>query len=109
MKAGDAFRKYDYGPEKNPQIYQGSLTPPNFNLSSITTPIYIFYGDGDKLIAKEDVLKLVDVLPSADGNIFEVNYPGWNHNDFVYAIEAKKLVYDNIINHIRNISLNDYY
>ena len=50
MKAGDAFRKYDYGPEKNSQMYQGSLTPPNFNLSSITTPIYIYYGDGDKLI-----------------------------------------------------------
>ena len=30
----------------------------------------------------------------------------WNKNDFVYAIDAKKFVYNEIIDKIKNITLN---
>lgn len=101
MEGENLFRKYDYGLEENPQFYNGSTTPPDFNLSIVSAPIYIFYGNGDKLIVAKDVRALAKALPSTEA-LYEVGYPGWNHNDFVYAIEAKKWVYDKIIEHMRN-------
>jgi lysosomal acid lipase/cholesteryl ester hydrolase len=96
------FRKYDYGEKKNPKYYDGSLVPPDYLIENITAPIYIFYGNGDKLIITKDVKMLSNALPSLE-MMYEVNYTGWNHNDFVYAIDAKNLVYDIIISH-----MNDY-
>ena len=50
------FGKYDYGSaEENQRHYNGSTVPPSFNLNRVTAPLYIFYGNGDKLIAEEDV------------------------------------------------------
>ena len=101
------FRKYDYGTEENLGHYNGSSTPPTFNLSSITTPLYIFYGNGDRLIAEEDVLELAERLPSSSLQAtYKIDYQGWNHNDFVYAQDAKKLVYDTIIQQMANVLLD---
>merc|ERR1712049_33385 len=41
IKAGNVFRKYDYGWEENQSRYNGSMTPPHFNLSDINTPLYL--------------------------------------------------------------------
>ena len=95
MKAGgNFFGKYDYGVEENQR-----RTPPAFNLEAVTVPLYIFYGNGDKLVAPEDVKTLAETLPSTEA-IYQIDYEGWNHNDFVYAIHAKNLVYDIIIQHM---------
>merc|ERR1719499_2019179 len=59
----------------------------------------IFYGNGEKLVAPEDVKTLAETLPSTEA-IYQIDYEGWNHNDFVYAIHAKNLVYDIIIQHM---------
>ena len=103
MKAGgNFFGKYDYGVEENQRRYNGSHTPPAFNLEAVSVPLYIFYGNGDKLVAPEDVKTLAERLPSTEA-IYQIDYEGWNHNDFVYAIDAKKLVYDIIIQHMETI------
>ena len=100
MKAGgNFFGKYDYGVEENQRRYNESRTPPAFNLEAVTVPLYIFYGNGDKLVAPEDVKTLAETLPSTEA-IYQIDYEGWNHNDFVYAIHAKNLVYDIIIQHM---------
>ena len=106
IKAGNVFRKYDYGWEENQSRYNGSMTPPHFNLSDISTPLYLFYGNGDKLIAEEDVLTLTQSLPSCRG-LHKIDYPGWNHNDFVYAQDAKTLVYDTILNQMQEYLNNN--
>ncbi len=100
------FGKYDYGAEENAKRYNGSVTPPAFELGHINAPLYIFYGNGDKLIAEEDVKSLAKSLPSTEA-IYQIDYEGWNHNDFVYAIHAKKLVYDIIIKHMQSV-IDDY-
>lgn len=96
------FGKYDYGIEENQRRYNGSPTPPAFNLEAVSAPLYIFYGNGDKLVAPEDVKTLAATMPSTEA-IYQIDYEGWNHNDFVYAIDAKKLVYDIIIQHMETI------
>ena len=104
IKAGNVFRKYDYGEEENQSRYNGSKTPPHFNLSAISTPLYLFYGNGDKLIAEQDVLALAQELPTCKA-LHKIDYPGWNHNDFVYALEAKRYVYDTIVQQMSNFLL----
>lgn len=43
------FQKYDHGSSENVHIY-GSETPPEYDLSKITTKIHLIYGGNDWLI-----------------------------------------------------------
>merc|ERR1719369_2719388 len=43
------FRKYDFGPLENRKRYNGSLTPPSYSLSNVTTPVGLFWGQNDFL------------------------------------------------------------
>lgn len=40
------FGQFDYGIVKNKRIY-GQITPPNYNISLITAPVALFYGEND--------------------------------------------------------------
>lgn len=42
------FHKYDYGPEKNLELY-GQQYPPLYNLQNIRAPLHIYYGEDDDL------------------------------------------------------------
>lgn len=46
------FAQYDYGPERNKEIY-GSEKPPQYNLSKILAPVAVYYGENDVLITNE--------------------------------------------------------
>ncbi len=93
IREESAFRQYDYGEERNAIAYDGAKEPPDYAIENITVPMYMFWGDGDRLIKAEDVALLAARLPSLVLN-HKINYEGWNHNDFIYAVDAKKLVYD---------------
>ena len=56
-------------------------------------------------LSQSQYIRFSSALPSIV-RIYEVDYPGWNHNDFVYAIDAKKFVYNEIIDKIKNITSN---
>ncbi|XP_050514665.1 uncharacterized protein LOC114329267 isoform X1 [Diabrotica virgifera virgifera] len=47
IKSGH-FRRYDYGSSKNLKLY-GSKVPPDFNISLITAPVDLYYGENDFL------------------------------------------------------------
>jgi len=49
---GETFIKYDYGPQGNMEHY-GQLTPPTYDLSRVTAPVYLFWGDNDLLTTPE--------------------------------------------------------
>ncbi|KAG7201050.1 hypothetical protein KM043_017599 [Ampulex compressa] len=55
------FRRYDYGTEGNSRIYN-STVPPKYNLSRITVPIGLFYGDNDLFASITDVKRLYTEL-----------------------------------------------
>lgn len=114
------FRKYDYGWVRNVLKY-GSSTPPDYDLSLITAPVYLVYGDNDWVCAVKVIwlrffdlfsqcirIKIRIVLSTQDitqlynelGNPMEmrrVAYDKWAHFDFLWGIDAKKLVYDPMI------------
>lgn len=47
---------YDYGKLKNKRVY-GQSDPPVYDLSKITLPVYLFYGENDLLATPKVVAK----------------------------------------------------
>lgn len=50
--AKGVFRQYDYGVEGNKIKYQSEV-PPRYNVSRITAPVSLIYGNGDLLVTRE--------------------------------------------------------
>lgn len=89
------FRQYDYGLFGNLKKY-GSLTPPKYDLSAVTAPVYLLYSNNDWLSHQTDVLKLYSELGNVQGK-FLISDDNFNHLDYMFAIDAPKLVYNKII------------
>ncbi|XP_023955273.2 lipase 3-like [Bicyclus anynana] len=89
------FTRFNHGWFVNKRTY-GRFTPPAYNLSAITTPIFLHYGDNDWLSTPDDVNYLLREIKSVIGK-FRVPHPKFNHLDFIFAIDAKQLIYDRII------------
>ncbi|XP_033335083.2 lipase 3 [Megalopta genalis] len=89
------FRQYDYGEIGNMLKYK-SVSPPAYNLSQITVPITLFCGSNDWLSSSEDVKRLVNELPH-EPSIYNVPYDNFNHIDFLWAVDAPKLVYKKLL------------
>ncbi|XP_025265046.1 lipase 3 [Camponotus floridanus] len=102
----DIFRKYDYGFLKNLWVYK-STKPPNYDLSKITVPIALFYADNDLLINIQDVIKLHNLLPKVM-DMYRVSWDKFNHVDYMWAKDARKLVYNHILE-IMKENPNDTY
>ena len=47
---GQTFQAYDFGPAGNQARY-GQSTPLVYDLSKVTCPVYIFWGENDKTVA----------------------------------------------------------
>ncbi|XP_011310501.1 lipase 1 [Fopius arisanus] len=95
------FQEYDHGPTKNLQLYY-SVLPPAYDLTKITLPIFFFYGLNDVAAPPEDVTAFYALLPNGKG-ISAVNYTQFSHLDFLWAKDAKPLVYDQTISMIQKI------
>lgn len=89
---------FDFGYVSNLLKY-GSLTPPDYNLNSITAPVFLHYSDNDWLAAVKDVDELAAKLGNLVGK-FRVPDAKFNHLDYTYATDAKTLLYDRIISFI---------
>lgn len=85
------FLKYDYGPKRNFDIYKRS-TPPEYKLENCKVRVGIIYSEIDTLVPAKDVRR----LPNELSNLIElrrVDDNTFNHIDFVWAKDAKELVY----------------
>ncbi|XP_071650480.1 lipase 3-like isoform X1 [Temnothorax longispinosus] len=89
------FRNYDYGIAENYKRYK-QKTPPSYDLKKIIAPIIIFYSTNDMIVTEENALELGKHLP----NVLlteKVPFKLFNHADFVWAINAKTLLYDRVL------------
>ncbi|CAL8131347.1 unnamed protein product [Orchesella dallaii] len=91
-----AFPKYDHGSSQNILEY-GSSKPPLYNMTGITVPIYVFYGENDNLVSPWDAERLRNAIPEKFlRGFYKVEWPKFNHIDFVVAKDADILVYHKI-------------
>ncbi|KZS16468.1 putative Lipase 3 [Daphnia magna] len=104
FNAGQTFQRYDFGPSEN-QLRYGQPTPPDYELSKVTAPVYIFWGESDKVLTFAQLKNAVapgDVawLASKLGNLkssTRIEDSEWNHVNFLFSTDAKRLVYDKFI------------
>lgn len=95
------FRQYDHGIIENRRRY-GSITPPAYNLGNIAAKVALHYSLNDWLTHYNDVYELNEGLPNSLG-LFQVPDPQFTHVDFVWAIQIKELLYDRVIEIMRNV------
>ncbi|XP_057334103.1 lipase 1-like isoform X1 [Microplitis mediator] len=96
------FSKYDYGETKNLEIYNSSK-PPEYNLSRVTSPVALIYSEGDWYTDPMDVDALSEQLPNVVDK-YKVSYQKFSHMDFLWAKDAKSLVYDHVIELVKNFT-----
>lgn len=112
------FRMFDFGMFGNLKAY-GSMSPPSYDLKKVTAPVALHYGDNDWLAAVkvdntisffsiqnfisiilslklQDVDKLASNLPKLIGK-FRVGDAKCNHFDFMWGIDANKLIYERVL------------
>ncbi|XP_047528903.1 gastric triacylglycerol lipase-like [Vanessa atalanta] len=88
------FQKFDYGSAQNLNIY-GTKQPPHYNLSAVTVPSVVLYGNNDNLVDTKDILWLIKRLPNMLENK-RVSDPLSNHFDNAYSQFTKDLIFPTI-------------
>lgn len=71
-----------------------STQPPEYDLSSIKAPIYLYTGQRDIVVGVKDVGRLYNTLPNAKDFKIIKNFA---HLDFTYGKNARKYVYFDIL------------
>lgn len=85
-------------------IQYGQLEPPDYKLERITAPIYMFYSKTDILNSEDDVLFLFRKLRYAKKYV--IKDKSFNHIDFIFAVDALKLLFVRAINVLESLYSN---
>uniref|UniRef100_A0A182SY57 Lipase n=1 Tax=Anopheles maculatus TaxID=74869 RepID=A0A182SY57_9DIPT len=97
------FQQFDYERKEQNLAHYGREHPPSYNLSAVTAPVIIFYGLNDWMVDPANVVRLADELPNLV-SMTAVEDPNFNHLDFVTAKRVRELVYEKILNQLREFS-----
>jgi pimeloyl-ACP methyl ester carboxylesterase len=90
------FEMRDYGAAENQKVYNQS-TPPQYNIANMTSPpTAIFWGGNDALADPQDVAHILSQLP-ASTVVANVSLPTFAHLDFVWGLDAHRLVYSQVL------------
>jgi len=93
------FNKYDYGVKENLHKY-GRKTPPEYDLRKVSVPTVLFSGSHDTLASPTDVAWTKSQLPNV---VAEFVIEGYNHLDFMWAINAGPAVNMKIIEEAKKL------
>jgi len=92
----DSIREFDWG-TANPQHYNGSKTPPSYDLSRIAgAKLALFDGDRDLFVTQKDMKSLLSDVPKENW-IEHKTITKYAHFDFVWGKDAHVRLYPEII------------
>ncbi|XP_065225596.1 lipase member J-like [Planococcus citri] len=94
------FSYYDYGKAENIKRY-GAVIPPKYNMSKISIPVKVYYGENDVLSTPIDTKLMYQKIPKPLG-LVRVNFDKFNHVDFLWAKDVNRLLNDELIEFIHN-------
>ncbi|CAN7944392.1 unnamed protein product, partial [Ixodes pacificus] len=88
--------KFDYGPEKNTEIY-GQAEPPLYSLDPMTTDVGVFWSLGDRLVYPDTVAELIEDLgPRVKKNVF-IDDPDYTHLNFFVALHNPEVLFPDLL------------
>ncbi|CAD5232173.1 unnamed protein product [Bursaphelenchus xylophilus] len=89
--------KYDYGSAAENEKHYGQPTPPEYDLTRVQTPVYLYYSPSDWIADENDVKTAIldKIHPQYLKRVKPME--DFNHFDFIWGLNARKLVYDEII------------
>ncbi|XP_044748899.1 lipase 1-like [Coccinella septempunctata] len=90
------FTAMDFQNKSENLLHYRTEIPPSYNLSNVVHPVTLHYSDGDYLVTKDDIDMLAEKLPNVKDKL-KIPYPSFNHLDFMWAINSKKLLYDQLL------------
>lgn len=94
------FCRFNYLKSEN-LIRYGTPEPPDYNLKNVRAPVALHLSVDDIMSDPGDTMKLKRILPNVI--LYRiVPKDGFNHFDFLYAINVKTLLYDSVIEVILN-------
>lgn len=98
---GGIFRQYDHG-ANNLFIY-GQLLPPRYNFNGHTAPVHFYHSTNDWMATPLDVMTLYNMMGAQRGVklLYRVPQTLFNHLDFVWAINVRNLVYNRMVEEMR--------
>lgn len=88
----NAFRRYNHNPITNLATY-GNANPPAYDLSKVTVPSYLHYGQNDKEVNYKDLMTLAANLPNVVGT-YKVERDTFNHYDFIWGKDVRDELYE---------------
>lgn len=80
------FRRYNFGQKKNQKLY-GTSMPPEYDLSKIATPVYVYYGQSDNLVTPKDIETLGQNIRNLQ-RLYRVPSNTFNHVDFIIGSDG---------------------
>ncbi|EDW64196.1 lipase 3 isoform X1 [Drosophila virilis] len=98
-RSGD-FRQFDYGWLRNHWHYN-SINPPAYKLESVKAKVALYYSQNDWLAQPTDVEALRRRLPNVVSH-YLVDYPEFNHLDFIWGVDARELLWDRMLQNMRS-------
>lgn len=81
-------------------VQYGNIRPPNYNLRNVRAPVALHYSNNDLLAEPVDVAELESRLGNVIGK-FLVPDQRFNHLDFTWAIDARPLLYNRVLEIMR--------
>jgi lysosomal acid lipase/cholesteryl ester hydrolase len=100
------FQQFDYGFEERNQRMYGTPTPPDYDLSKATLNVTLFWSTNDLLSNEKDVRKLHETLPTTT-QMYLVPFAKFNHIDYLWAIEAPRLVNNKVFEILKSTFVPD--
>ncbi|XP_053168004.1 lipase member M-like [Hemicordylus capensis] len=91
------FKSFDYGSENIEKYNQ--TTPPFYNIKDMKVPVVMWTGSKDLIATPKDTELLLPLLQKL---IFYKEIPDWMHYDFVFGLDARRQVYDELVEIISN-------
>lgn len=93
------FQRYDFESRRKNYKHYGKSKSPRYNLGKVNAPVHLHYSSTDATAPKKDVLELKSRLPNVQG-AYELSE--FTHIGFIYSVTVKKMVYDKIVDIIKN-------
>ncbi|CAB3257938.1 unnamed protein product [Arctia plantaginis] len=93
--ASQEFRRYDYGPKINVNVY-GKEQPPKYEMENVKAPVSLYYSEDDWLAHPKDVERLEKELPNVK-ETHKVYEEHFGNMDFQFSTKAPEMVYKSLI------------